>query len=216
MVSLAHPWIRVALPMRTSLSPIGAAAFLFLAVAAPHGPAHAGTPPDSIVIGRLYAPSVEVDDSAIEASASATINVQKANRVLVVKSERRLYLLRDGEPIKSYRVALGRRPVGPKVKEGDGRTPEGIYVLDWRNPRSQFYRSIHISYPDAGDIAFAHRRGLAPGENIMIHGLSSDFEMLGPHHIRFNWTEGCIAVTNKEIDEIWAAVDDGTLIEIRP
>jgi murein L,D-transpeptidase YafK len=216
MVSLAHPCIRVALPLRMLLPTFGAAASLFLAIAAPHGTAHAGPPPDAIVVGRLHAPNVEVDDTATEASASATVDVEKADRVLVVKSARRLYLLRDGEPIKSYRIALGRRPVGPKVKEGDGRTPEGIYVLDWRNPRSQFYRSIHISYPDAGDVAFAHRRGLSPGENIMIHGLSSDFEVLGSHHIRFNWTEGCIAVTNEEIDEIWAAVDDGTLIEIRP
>jgi murein L,D-transpeptidase YafK len=195
---------------------LGAAALFCLGSAALIGSALATPTTDAVIIGQTQATGVQVDNSAIEKASFEPSGIEKADRVLVVKSERRLYLLKDGEPIKSYRVALGRRPVGHKVTEGDGRTPEGIYVLDWRNPRSQFYRSLHISYPDASDIAFAQRRGRAPGANIMIHGLSRDFEILGPHHVRFNWTQGCIAVTNEEIDEIWAAVDDGTLIEIRP
>lgn len=200
--------------MRALLSTLGLAALFCLASSVRPDSAHAGPPSDAIIVGTPQQASVAVDDSAVDAAEARV--VPKADRVLVVKSERRLYLLKDGEPFKSYRVALGRRPAGHKVKQGDGRTPEGIYMLDWRNPNSQFHRSIHISYPDPGDIAVARRRGFAPGENIMIHGLSSEFAILGPHHVRFNWTEGCIAVTNEEIEEIWAAVDDGTLIEIRP
>ncbi|MFO0998257.1 MAG: L,D-transpeptidase family protein [Alphaproteobacteria bacterium] len=199
--------------MRAAMIALGITGSLCVTVTVSNAQAPADTPAAVMTVGTPQQASVAVDDNAVEA---ATSEVTKADRVLVVKSERRLYLLKDGEPFKSYRVALGRRPVGPKTRQGDGRTPEGIYVLDWRNPHSQFHRSIHISYPDPGDVALARRRGLPPGENIMIHGLSSEFAILGPHHARFNWTQGCIAVTNEEIEEIWTAVDDGTLIEIRP
>lgn len=140
----------------------------------------------------------------------------KADRLLVLKGERRLLLLRDGEVVRAYPIALGRNPAGRKMRAGDGRTPEGRYVLDWRNARSRFYRSIHISYPNREDRARARRLGVAPGGDIMIHGLPNGRSAIGRDHARFDWTEGCIAVTNAEIDEIWAAVENGTVIDIRP
>lgn len=141
----------------------------------------------------------------------------KADLVIVDKSKRTLQLIRDGRALKTFAVALGRAPQGDKRMEGDGRTPEGVYTLDWRNPESQFYRAIHVSYPRADDIAHAERWGVSPGGLIMIHGLPNgidDPRVLG--HPRIDWTNGCIAVTNEEMDEIWARVDDGTTIIIFP
>ncbi len=139
-----------------------------------------------------------------------------ADKVLVLKSARRLLLLDNGEPFATFEVALGREPVGPKRQEGDGRTPEGLYHLDWRNPDSQYYRSMHVSYPAARDIRRARQAGVDPGDSIMIHGLPEDFAWMGARHTREDWTEGCIAVTNAEMDLIWNRVPDGTPIEIRP
>ena len=113
-------------------------------------------------------------------------------------------------------MALGFTPHGPKQYQGDGRTPEGRYVLDWRNDESEFYRSIHVSYPSAEDLARAQARGVSAGGNIMIHGLPNGLDDIGPDHVKWDWTEGCIAVTNAEMDEILSIVDDGTPIEIRP
>lgn len=136
------------------------------------------------------------------------------DKVIVVKSERRLYLLRDGEVVRSYRVALGRSPVGHKIFEGDGRTPEGLYVLDARNPGSRFYRSIHISYPNDTDRARARAYGVSAGGLVMLHGQPNDgFAGRNP---AYDWTEGCIALSNSEMDEIWQLVGVGTLIEILP
>ncbi|MDQ2090068.1 L,D-transpeptidase family protein [Marimonas arenosa] len=139
-----------------------------------------------------------------------------ADRVVVEKSARRLSLLRDGQVIKSYRVSLGRAPVGAKIQEGDNRTPEGTYVIDSRNPRSKFHLSLRISYPNASDSLSAARRGVSPGGDIMVHGLPNGREWVGPFHRLVDWTSGCIAVTNAEINEIWQAVPNGTAIEIRP
>jgi len=138
----------------------------------------------------------------------------QVDAVLVYKSERLLMLLHAGEVVGHYKISLGRNPVGPKVREGDYRTPEGRYVLDWRNPDSRFYRSIHISYPSPSDLQKAQRSGLDPGGNVMIHGLPSD-----PVKAQLawdDWTDGCIAVPNEAMDQIWNAVQDGTLIVIRP
>jgi len=140
----------------------------------------------------------------------------KADRVIVLKGARRLMLLRGTSVLRTYRIALGRTPHGAKVAEGDGRTPEGRYVLDWRNPRSRFYRSIHVSYPNDADRARARRLGLSPGSDIMIHGLPKRLDAIGAEHTRWDWTEGCVAVSNAEIDEIWTLVADGTVIDIRP
>lgn len=140
----------------------------------------------------------------------------KADKVLVVKGERRLYLLRGDSVLRVYRVSLGRNPQGHKVFEGDGRTPEGSYVLDRRNEDSRFYRSIHISYPNLADVQWAARWGLPAGGNIMIHGESNRRRAAPDGTAQDDWTEGCIAVMNKEMDEIWRTVDDGTPIEISP
>ena len=139
--------------------------------------------------------------------------------VLVQKSKRKLYLLRGEEVLKEYPIALGFNPIGDKEREGDGRTPEGRYILDWRNPDSKFYRSIHISYPNETDIREAAFPEEVLGEYIMIHG-SPDWvpssEWAANWLQKENWTEGCIAVTNEEMDEIWRLVPDGTPIEIWP
>ncbi|GIX30337.1 MAG: hypothetical protein KatS3mg124_0809 [Porticoccaceae bacterium] len=139
--------------------------------------------------------------------------------VLVKKSERKLYLLRDGEVLREYPVALGKNPRGHKVEEGDGRTPEGRYVLDWRNPQSKFYRAIHISYPNELDLLWANDRRKPAGGDIMIHGLPewvpSD-EWAEQWLQKDDWTDGCIAVLNRHMDEIWRLVPDGTPIEIWP
>lgn len=118
--------------------------------------------------------------------------------------------------MRSYRVALGRAPAGDKRRIGDGRTPEGVYTIDGRNGASEFHRSLHVSYPSAADRRSAHEAGDDPGGDIMIHGLPDDAAWVGGDHTRFDWTEGCIAVTNEEIDELWELVADGTPIEIRP
>lgn len=140
----------------------------------------------------------------------------RADSVVVDKSNRQLYLKRDGAVLRSYDIALGFSPKGHKTKRGDGRTPEGRYTLDFRNPDSRFHRSIRVSYPNRQDVARARSQGLDPGDNIMIHGLPDDWAWLGRHHTRQDWTEGCIAVTNREMDEIWAMVDSGTPIHILP
>ncbi|MRR54931.1 MAG: hypothetical protein EG822_10545 [Deltaproteobacteria bacterium] len=143
-------------------------------------------------------------------------NIIHADKVVVIKKKRLLLLVRGGEILRSYRVAIGRNPVGTKTRQGDNRTPEGRYVLDRRNSRSKFYRSIHISYPNSADISRAQQRGVSPGRDIMIHGLPRNYEDVGDLHTVTDWTKGCIAVTNAEIDEIWTFVPDGTPIEIKP
>jgi murein L,D-transpeptidase YafK len=139
-----------------------------------------------------------------------------ADLVVVLKKERTLQLLSGGRVIKSYKVALGGDPVGAKVRQGDHRTPEGIYVLDSRNAHSQFHKSIHISYPNARDRAAARAKGVSAGGDVFVHGLPNGYGWVGAAHRAKDWTDGCIAVTDEEIEEIWKAVRDGTAIEIRP
>jgi murein L,D-transpeptidase YafK len=111
---------------------------------------------------------------------------------------------------------LGRNPVGPKLREGDKRTPEGLYAIESHNPRSSFHRALKVSYPSAADRIAAAKRGVAPGGDIMIHGIRNGLGFIGRLQRRLDWTAGCIAVTNPEIEEIYRAVPDGTPIEIRP
>ena len=134
----------------------------------------------------------------------------------MLKGARRLLLLRGDRVLRDYEVALGPNPTGPKRRHGDGRTPEGRYTLDSRIQQSGFHRSIHISYPNAEDLAFASRAGIAPGGAVMIHGLPNGGGWVGDEHRDFDWTNGCIGVTDDEMEEIWELVDDGTPIEIRP
>lgn len=136
--------------------------------------------------------------------------------VVVEKGKRRLVLLENGRPIRQYVVALGPNPVGPKTMEGDGRTPEGRYLIDWRNPNSRYHLALHVSYPSLDDLDRAAQRKVPPGGDIMIHGLPNDQAFWGADHARWDWTAGCIAVSNEEIEEIWSLVPDGTPIDIRP
>lgn len=133
-----------------------------------------------------------------------------ADSVVVDKSDRQLYLMQGGKVWKSYPIGLGFAPEGHKRQQGDGRTPEGKYVLDWRNPQSKFYLSLHVSYPNARDREQARARGVSPGGDIFIHGRHD------PAAGRRDWTWGCIAVSDAAMDEIWAVVPDGTTIIIRP
>ena len=134
--------------------------------------------------------------------------------VRVDKSDRRLELIGDGKVLRSYSIALGGDPLGHKHQEGDQRTPEGRYVLDWRNPNSIAHKSIHISYPNADDLAAAKARNVDAGGMIMIHGQPNGFGWWGWLLQLVDWTDGCIAVTDSDMDEIWAMVADGTPIEI--
>jgi murein L,D-transpeptidase YafK len=137
-------------------------------------------------------------------------------RVLILKQKRELQLLSAGEVIKSYPVALGFNPVGQKQMSGDGRTPEGVYVVDGRNDTSPYHRALHISYPNADDLARAAAAGIDPGGDIVIHGMPLAYGRYDPVRFFRDWTDGCIAVGNLAIEEIWARVPDGTRVEIRP
>jgi murein L,D-transpeptidase YafK len=142
--------------------------------------------------------------------------VATADKILVVKSEHTMTLVKNSVPIKTYKISIGRNPVGAKTREGDHRTPEGNYVVDWRNPQSKFHLSLHVSYPNTHDSANAQVEHVQPGGDIMIHGLQNGLGWIGRFHRFVDWTDGCIAVTNSEMDQIWQAVPDRTPIEIRP
>jgi len=139
-----------------------------------------------------------------------------ADSIVVEKSHHRLSLYYRGMLLRSYLVALGQQPKGDKVRIGDNRTPEGIFRIQARNPQSRYHRALKISYPDAAHIARARALGVQPGGDIMIHGLPARQAWVGAAHRDFDWTEGCIAVTNKEIEEIWSVVPVGTPIQIKP
>lgn len=140
----------------------------------------------------------------------------QADRILVRKAARELVLFRQGKVLKSYRIALGRNPVGPKRRQGDSRTPEGLYTISGRNPGSAFHRALRVSYPSAADRARARREGVSPGGDIMIHGLPNGQGYIGAAHRLTDWTDGCIAVTNQEIEEIWRLAPNGTPVLIEP
>ena len=147
------------------------------------------------------------------------VNVNSpADKILVKKSERKLYLLKNGQPIRTYRVSLGSSPKGHKERQGDNRTPEGLYYIDGRNPGSRFYKALHVSYPSMKDREEAARRGVAPGGQIMIHGYPTGGPARDLRDILtgMDWTAGCIAVTNPDIEEIWRLTSNGTPIEIVP
>lgn len=167
---------------------------------------------------RLKVLSVIVLCCLLPGVAGAEPNAKelKADKVLVLKKERRLELIREGKVFKSYRIALGGNPVGAKAMQGDQKTPEGMYVIDRRNPQSLYHLSLHISYPNADDIRRARKNQVDPGGDIMIHGLPKQYAWVGKAQAEHDWTWGCIAVSNEEIDEISRLVPNGTPIEIRP
>lgn len=145
---------------------------------------------------------------------AAAFGAPKAESLLVKKGEKKLYLIADGKPLKSYNVVFGSNPVGHKQQEGDERTPEGKYFIDYKKADSSFYKAIRISYPNQNDIENAKSLGVNPGGLIMIHGQRNGLEWFASISQLFNWTDGCIAVANAEMEEIWDAVDVGTPIEI--
>jgi hypothetical protein len=140
----------------------------------------------------------------------------KADLVVVHKSAHRLELYRRNVLLESYTVSLGRHPNGPKQQQGDGKTPEGEYSLDYRKADSSFHRALHISYPGPADIAFARSHGIDPGGLVMIHGMRNGLGWIGRLHRLVDWTDGCVAVTDEEMDELWRAVPDGTKILLKP
>jgi murein L,D-transpeptidase YafK len=149
-------------------------------------------------------------------AAPVVAQAEKADLVRIVKSERRLYLMKNGKEVDSFHATFGADPKGHKQRRGDERTPEGRYTLSYKNPHSSFYRSIHISYPNARDREKARTMGVDPGGDIMIHGQKNGVEWLTPLSQLFNWTDGCVALTNADMDRVWDSVDAGTPIEIYP
>jgi len=148
--------------------------------------------------------------------AGAAILKGPADKILIEKKERRLTLFSKGKLLRSYHIALGGNPNGPKERQGDNKTPEGTYVIDSRNKDSHYHLSLHISYPNAKDKKRAQQLGVSPGGNIMIHGIKNGFSWVGDLHTEVDWTKGCIAVTDEEIEEIGRLAPNGTIVEIRP
>lgn len=149
-------------------------------------------------------------------ASSTMAAVEKADRVVVTKSAKTLTLFSGSRVIATYPIALGFNPVGHKQREGDGRTPEGQYVLDYKKTNSAFHKAIHISYPNSQDIENAKRLGVSPGGAIMVHGQKNKFGWASFYTQSYNWTKGCIALSNEDIDAVWSAVETGTPIEIQP
>ncbi len=168
---------------------------------------------------------IEALEQEINSKEDEIIKLQKkillmqkgiVDKILIEKRERRLTLFSKGEVLKTYKIALGKNPEGPKERQGDNKTPEGIYIIDSRKRDSRYHISLHISYPNEKDKKRAKKLGVSPGGDIMIHGLKNSFSWAGDFHTSVDWTNGCIAVTNEEIEEIDRLVPDGTIVEIRP
>jgi murein L,D-transpeptidase YafK len=153
---------------------------------------------------------------AIAAANEIATAYDTVDRVVVLKSQHKLLLLSGEKVVRIYLVALGGGGLSPKMRQGDHRTPEGLYQIDYRNSASSFHRALHISYPNEADRERARRLGVSPGGDIMIHGITNGLGWVGTNHRLSDWTDGCIAVTNAEIEEIWSLVPDGTPVEIRP
>lgn len=153
--------------------------------------------PSKIVVNKIPLPSGTESDS-----------------IVVFKADRKMLLYYKGKILKSYSISLGDSPLGHKEKEGDEKTPEGLYIISGRNPNSKYHLSLRISYPNEHDKLNAEKNGYPPGGDIMIHGLPNSTGFLEDYYVNNDWTDGCIAVTNEEIEEIWGAVKDGTPIFI--
>lgn len=144
------------------------------------------------------------------------IRMVQADSIVVVKHARELQLYIDGQLERVYCIGLGQNPVGPKRQRGDQRTPEGLYTIDWRNDNSDYYKALHISYPNQADKSRARKRRVHPGDNIMIHGRPDEAAGLAQFDWTTNWTDGCIAVDDPHMDELWSIVPDGCPIRILP
>ncbi len=149
-------------------------------------------------------------------ATAATPPQQQADRIVIWKAKREMVLLSHGKVLHSYKVALGHNPVGPKTRQGDMRTPEGLYTIDGHYPHSDYHMALHISYPSAADRAQARKLGVDPGGDILIHGLPNGRGFIGRAHRLWDWTKGCVAVTDEEIEEVYRLVPNGTAVEINP
>jgi murein L,D-transpeptidase YafK len=179
------------------------------------------------LVGLAASLMIPSGDSAVSIARSGTPTVKTtpvtgvrshiiADSIVVEKAKRTLTLFQTGIPVRIYRIALGGDPVGDKVKRGDGRTPEGVYRVDYKNDQSKYHLALHISYPDAAHMQQAKKLGVSPGGDIMVHGLPPVYKSVGAAQAEVDWTEGCIAVTDAEIDEIFTAVPRGVPIQIKP
>ncbi|MCE9679492.1 L,D-transpeptidase family protein [Shewanella sp. AS1] len=169
-----------------------------------------------LAVTLLFLSAQSHANSAAQVAVRSASNIGKIDLVIVKKSEANMMLMRNGQIIRSYRVAMGDRPDGHKVQEGDQRTPEGRYILDYKKSNSAYHRAIHISYPNEEDKLRAETLGVKPGGQIMIHGQNPHSNLTPDQAQRLNWTDGCIALKNEEIDELWQAIETGTPIEIWP
>ena len=165
------------------------------------------------MVGAFVALALGISSHGSDESGLAT---PKADRIVVMKSARTLTLMSDGKTLKTYKVALGAQPIGAKERQGDHKTPEGNYIIDAKVEHSRFHRALHISYPNQADRDRARKLGVSPGGAVEIHGLGDKFGWIGARHRAYDWTDGCIAVTNAEIEEIWRLVPVGTRVEILP
>jgi murein L,D-transpeptidase YafK len=202
------------------LNPVFALALVFASAdTAPVVPAGASVATTGSVVlagAPAAAPASRARALSPLASAMSKPKLFSADSIVLDKSDRRLTFYQNGQLVRAYEVALGKNPVGAKQRRGDGKTPEGLYFIEGRNPESKYHLALRISYPATKDLAIAARRGVSPGGDIMIHGLPKPFAAVGALHRQQDWTEGCIAVTNDEIEEIWRAVPNGARILIKP
>jgi murein L,D-transpeptidase YafK len=173
------------------------------------------TPASSSGTSALPASPTSPTTSPASLGLSVPVSMPVADAVIVRKSERRLYLMRHGLVLRSYRVSLGLEPQGPKERAGDFRTPEGHYLLTRRNPRSDYFLSILVSYPGPGDVERAHREHMDPGGQIMLHGLPNILRHK-PAYYHSDWTDGCIALSDSDMVEVWLMTRDNTPIDILP
>jgi murein L,D-transpeptidase YafK len=177
-----------------------------------------------VLVGLLIPCGARAADTAVQQAALSQQPVAdwqklitpKADRIVVFKAQRRLELRHNGEVMRSYHIALGPHPIGPKVERGDGKTPEGTYFIDRRNPASEYHLSMHISYPETADIQRAASLNVDPGANILIHGEPNILDHEGKANLLKDWTAGCIALHNTDMDEVWRLTDDGVTVEIHP
>jgi len=170
-----------------------------------------------IQLGSIFLTVAMLMASGLNALAAQPLQEgTKSDLIVVEKAKRVLTAFSNGKVLRTYRVALGRSPVGAKECEGDNRTPEGEFIIDSRLEKSGYHRALHISYPKPSDIARAKAGGYQPGGAIMIHGIKNGFGWLGSLHTKSDWTRGCIAVTNPEIEELWRIAPNGTRVQIKP
>ena len=158
----------------------------------------------ALAVALLWQPGLQADE------------FPSAEKVVIEKAKRKLHLIKGGKPFRTFDIALGIRPVGNKQQEGDFKTPEGEYLLDVRNPNSEYFLSIHISYPSQGDVRSARSRGVDPGGAIMIHGQPNAPSRSEGYYRTQDWTDGCIAVSNSDMIDIWLMTVSDTPIEILP